>query len=188
MGKAFRVEEVGLWSERCRNKAAGRQAREVGQYSAKIRGASCRPSGGEVRSKDAMVRDAELTSFACSYTATLYPDFKTVPVPLSVSTIPAFEDYYLALPSPTAVSPSLSSPPRAHIYICTHGTRDCRCGDLGEPLYQALVKEARRRKLGGEMGDPEAEPGVLIARVAHVGGHKFAGNALVYRDDGRADW
>lgn len=72
--------------------------------------------------------------------------------------------------------------------MCTHGSRDCRCGDLGEPLYQALVKEARRRKLGGEMGDAEAEDGVRIARVGHIGGHKWAGNALVYHEDGRADW
>ncbi|ORY89767.1 Sucrase/ferredoxin-like-domain-containing protein [Leucosporidium creatinivorum] len=123
-----------------------------------------------------------------SYTATLYPDFIPVP-PLSLSTLSSFEDFFLALPSPSALSPPPSStPPRADIYVCTHGARDCRCADLGEPLYQALVKEAKRRRLGGEMGDPEAQEGVRIARVAHIGGHKWAGNALMYRQDGRSDW
>ena len=131
---------------------------------------------------------ASLTSFV-SYQATLYPDFTTVPIPLSLSTVSAFEEYYLALPPPKSLPPTLSSPkPRAHIYVCTHGARDCRCADIGEPLYQALVKEARRRKLGGEMGDPSTEEGVLIARIVHVGGHVWAGNALVYREDGRSDW
>ncbi|BGP40817.1 hypothetical protein JCM10450v2_004820 [Rhodotorula kratochvilovae] len=123
------------------------------------------------------------------YSATLYPDFLHIPS-LSISSLPSFESTYLSLPPPPSASltsPSTpSSPARTHIFVCTHAMRDCRCGDLGEPLYAALVREAKRRKVGGELRD--GEEGVRIARVAHIGGHKWAGNALVYREGGACDW
>ncbi|GAA5836606.1 hypothetical protein JCM11251_002675 [Rhodosporidiobolus azoricus] len=132
------------------------------------------------------------------YTATVYPDFLTIPS-LSVSTLPALESHLSSLPPAPASSlspssPSLASsapsPSRTHIFICTHGTRDCRCGDLGEPLYQALLSEIKRRKLGGELkGHVRHEnSGVRIARIGHIGGHKFAGNALVYTEGKSCDW
>ena len=118
----------------------------------------------------------------------LYPDFVRVPNRLSLSTLSEYESFFFSLPPPRVLSsPSTPHPPpRTHIYVCTHGSRDCRCGDLGEPLYQALVKEARWRKIGGAMSD--GEDGVRVARVSHVGGHKYAGNALVYKEGGACDW
>ncbi|GAA5891716.1 hypothetical protein JCM6882_006179 [Rhodosporidiobolus microsporus] len=130
------------------------------------------------------------------YAATLYPDF--VPIPsLSISTLPAFESLFSSLPpapssslspSPSPAASPSTTPPRTHIFICTHGTRDCRCSDLGEPLYQALLGEIKRRKLGGELKGSVEESEVRIARIAHVGGHKFAGNALVYTEGKGSDW
>ncbi|GAA5924077.1 hypothetical protein JCM3775_005589 [Rhodotorula graminis] len=140
-----------------------------------------------------------------SYSATLYPDFLDFPS-LSLSTLDAFEAQYLALPPapsfPVSSAASTSAPPtasssspspRTHIFVCTHTTRDCRCGDLGEPLYAALVRERQRRRRGGanavEGGElREGDDGVRVARVAHVGGHKWAANALVYREGGGCDW
>ncbi|TNY21038.1 Sucrase/ferredoxin-like-domain-containing protein [Rhodotorula diobovata] len=133
------------------------------------------------------------------YSATLYPDFLSLPS-ISLSSLDALESQLVSLPpapsfpvSPPSPSPSPSStasptPPRTHIFICTHSSRDCRCGDLGEPLYLALVRELRRRNVveGGELRDGEA--GVRVARVAHVGGHKWAGNALLYREGVGCDW
>ena len=87
---------------------------------------------------------------------------------------------------PSATSGDAAPPQRTHIFVCTHRTRDCRCGDIGEPLYDALLHEIKRRKLGGEL--KSGTDGVRIARVAHIGGHKWAGNALVYRSDGVGDW
>jgi hypothetical protein len=49
------------------------------------------------------------------------------------------------------------------ILVCTHGSRDCRCSDLGGGLVQSLRKEIERRGLGIE-----------VREVAHVGGHKYA--------------
>lgn len=126
------------------------------------------------------------------YSATVYPDFLHIP-DFSLSSLASFEELYLSLPpsAPASVSSSStepsSAPVRTHIFVCTHGSRDCRCGDLGEPLYQALLREIRRRKLGGELRD--GQDGVRTARVAHIGGHKWAGNALVYKEDGKGcDW
>ncbi|GAA5854128.1 hypothetical protein JCM8547_008239 [Rhodosporidiobolus lusitaniae] len=129
------------------------------------------------------------------YSATLYPDFIDFPT-FSLSSLPDFEFLFTSLSPAPSLMPSPSSPAhapsstptskRTHIFVCTHSSRDCRCGDFGEPLYQALVREAKRRGLGGEL--KEGEKGVRIARVAHVGGHKWAGNALVYREGGACDW
>lgn len=47
-------------------------------------------------------------------------------------------------------------------------------------MYDALAKEVRRRKLGDEL---------RVHRIAHVGGHKWAANVLVYKNLGRgSDW
>ncbi|SCV69842.1 BQ2448_1236 [Microbotryum intermedium] len=110
------------------------------------------------------------------YSATLYPDFIEVPK-ISLSSIETFENLFLSL-DPVATETAVSATPapsRRDIYVCTHGTRDCRCGDIGEPLYQKLVERAQRRDLD-------------LDRVRIIGGHKWAGNALVYRQDGECDW
>ncbi|KAH9476090.1 Altered inheritance of mitochondria protein 32 [Psilocybe cubensis] len=62
-----------------------------------------------------------------------------------------------------------------HIYVCTHGVRDCRCGERGKQVYNALVKavnDARQR-------EPIAR-NIRIGEVGHVGGHKYAANVLIY--------
>jgi len=53
-----------------------------------------------------------------------------------------------------------------HLYVCTHGARDCKCGDFGMVLVDALRAEIQKR--GGE-----AERRVNVAEVGHVGGHKY---------------
>ncbi|WVO15863.1 hypothetical protein L204_103525 [Cryptococcus depauperatus] len=56
------------------------------------------------------------------------------------------------------------------ILICTHGSRDCRCRDKGGPLVDTLKAEISRRGL---------ESIVKVGEVAHVGGHKYAANAIL---------
>ncbi|WWD20921.1 hypothetical protein CI109_105399 [Kwoniella shandongensis] len=56
------------------------------------------------------------------------------------------------------------------ILVCTHGSRDCRCSDRGGPLVDALREEVKKRGLEGK---------VKIGEVAHVGGHKYAANAII---------
>ncbi|KAI0071666.1 hypothetical protein K474DRAFT_581457 [Panus rudis PR-1116 ss-1] len=60
-----------------------------------------------------------------------------------------------------------------HLYVCTHAERDCRCGETGGQVYDALRSEVARRGLANQ---------IKVGAVAHVGGHKYAGNLLVYPD------
>lgn len=58
-----------------------------------------------------------------------------------------------------------------HIFVCVHGERDARCGACGPPLVEAFMVELEARGLAGQ---------VVVRRTSHVGGHKFAGNVLIY--------
>ena len=49
-----------------------------------------------------------------------------------------------------------------HLYVCTHGARDCRCGDKGGLVVSALRDEVQKRNLKQ----------VMVGEVGHVGGHK----------------
>ncbi|KAH8103354.1 Sucrase/ferredoxin-like-domain-containing protein [Cristinia sonorae] len=62
------------------------------------------------------------------------------------------------------------------IYVCTHRNRDCRCGDTGSAFFEALRSEVAGRQL---------ESRVQVGAVGHVGGHKYAANALVFPS---GDW
>ncbi|KII85498.1 hypothetical protein PLICRDRAFT_116041 [Plicaturopsis crispa FD-325 SS-3] len=68
----------------------------------------------------------------------------------------------------------LLGPPTAtddiHLYVCTHGQRDCRCGDTGGAVVAALREEVQKRSLER----------VKIGEVGHIGGHKYAANLLVF--------
>lgn len=50
-----------------------------------------------------------------------------------------------------------------HLYVCMHAERDCRCGDTGTQVFEALRAEVERRNLGGQ---------IKVAGTGHVGGHK----------------
>ncbi|KIM27777.1 hypothetical protein M408DRAFT_24150 [Serendipita vermifera MAFF 305830] len=58
------------------------------------------------------------------------------------------------------------------ILVCTHGARDCRCGDRGSVVVR-LMREYLRAK-------PALAAQVVIGEVSHVGGHRYAPNILVY--------
>ncbi|KZT70602.1 hypothetical protein DAEQUDRAFT_667426 [Daedalea quercina L-15889] len=60
---------------------------------------------------------------------------------------------------------------RLHLYVCTHGSRDCRCGDTGGDVAKALHEEITKRGLWDRLS---------LGQVAHVGGHKYAANVLVF--------
>jgi leucyl-tRNA synthetase len=57
--------------------------------------------------------------------------------------------------------------------VCGHGGRDQRCGILG-PLLQARFRDAFRTR--GIDAD--------VALISHIGGHKYAGNVIVYLPPG----
>ncbi|KAL5505073.1 hypothetical protein ACEPAH_7736 [Sanghuangporus vaninii] len=65
-----------------------------------------------------------------------------------------------------------------HLLVCTHGSRDCRCSDRGGVLIEALHGElASRRERNGE---DSVWNRMKVGETAHVGGHKYAANLLVF--------
>eukprot|EP00250_Pteridium_aquilinum_P019010 c24251_g3_i1 orf=419-1102(+) len=61
-----------------------------------------------------------------------------------------------------------------HIFVCAHGSRDMRCGVCGPALVDRFEKEVSSRGLDGF---------VFIRSCSHVGGHKYAGNIIIYGRD-----
>ena len=62
----------------------------------------------------------------------------------------------------------------SHIFVCAHGSRDKRCGVCGPVLIQNLKEEINLRGLGNQ---------VFVTPCSHVGGHKYAGNLIIFSPD-----
>jgi len=60
--------------------------------------------------------------------------------------------------------------PGRHVFVCVHAARDDRCGRCGPPLIEALEAAVEREGLND----------VEIRATSHVGGHKYAGNVIIY--------
>lgn len=71
-----------------------------------------------------------------------------------------------ALPAPTPITHPV-------ILICGHGGRDARCGTLGPILQRQFRVELDKRGVKGE-----------VAQISHIGGHKYAGNVIIYLPPG----
>ncbi|TFK50311.1 hypothetical protein OE88DRAFT_1631029 [Heliocybe sulcata] len=63
-------------------------------------------------------------------------------------------------------------------YVCTHKERDCRCGEHGYAVAEALRTEVTRRKESGSSNS--AHRIRTVGETTHVGGHKYAANVLIY--------
>lgn len=107
--------------------------------------------------------------------------------PFSTKTLPAPKELQQVIqgsldraPIPSARYPKKQE--EAHVYVCTHGSRDCRCGVVGEQLKEELKAQVRKHQLR-VLG--ETSKTVKVFGISHVGGHKWAANALVYP---HGDW
>lgn len=58
----------------------------------------------------------------------------------------------------------------SHIFVCAHSNRDKRCGFCGPILIKKFKEEVELRGLKN----------VFISACSHVGGHKYAGNLIIY--------
>ncbi|KAL8266399.1 hypothetical protein R6Q59_003743 [Mikania micrantha] len=58
----------------------------------------------------------------------------------------------------------------SHIFVCSHSNRDKRCGFCGPILIKKFKEEAELRGLDN----------VSVSACSHVGGHKYAGNLIIY--------
>ncbi|KAG0224280.1 palmitoyltransferase akr1 [Actinomortierella wolfii] len=67
-------------------------------------------------------------------------------------------------------------PERSAILVCTHGARDCRCGERGGDMYRILKDMVDQTGLSSA---------VKVYGVSHIGGHKYAPNTIIYPS---GDW
>lgn len=71
-------------------------------------------------------------------------------------------------------------PHKCVILVCSHATRDARCGQSAPLLRRELERHLRPLGLYRDLGD-ERPGGVGIYFINHVGGHKYSANMMVYR-------
>lgn len=74
---------------------------------------------------------------------------------------------------------------RGFVLLCSHGKRDKRCGVTAPLMRNALNIELRHHELYRDFDD-DTPGGIRVLFVNHVGGHKFAANALIYQNNGMA--
>lgn len=85
------------------------------------------------------------------------------------------------LPKDLPAGLSLRACPHKYIIlICSHATRDARCGQSAPLLRRELERHLRPLGLFRDLGD-ERPGGVGIYFINHVGGHKYSANMMVYR-------
>jgi Sucrase/ferredoxin-like len=110
------------------------------------------------------------------------------PTSTSVSPLPTSSETnslsHIALPenSPFKVS---ACPHDYLILLCSHKTRDARCGQSAPLLRKEFERHLRPLGLLRDLHD-ERPGGVGIYFINHVGGHKFAANVIIYRRAGTA--
>jgi len=96
-----------------------------------------------------------------------------------------------SLPSAPTASVDLAAPTlRVHscphdylVLLCSHKTRDARCGQSAPLLKKELERHLRPLGLLRDLQD-DRPGGVGIYFISHVGGHKFSANVFVYRRAG----
>ena len=130
-------------------------------------------------------------------TALLFPSFQRLPaIPHTPSGFSALASAYLKAPTLHAMHASLSTAQKAlltrdesaassipapepitriTVLICGHGGRDERCGIMGPLLRSSFTDEFERRGVDADVG-----------LISHIGGHKFAGNVILYVPPGLA--
>lgn len=72
---------------------------------------------------------------------------------------------------------------RAIILMCSHGTRDWRCGKSAPILKREFERHLRPLGLYRDYDD-DRPGGVGIYFINHVGGHKYSANVMIYRREG----
>ena len=86
------------------------------------------------------------------------------------------------------------------VLVCGHGGRDMRCGVLGPVLREEFERELGRRdfavlkdpveivherpdqrhEIGTRSADGVTMSSAKVGLISHIGGHKFAGNVILY--------
>ncbi|GMG21485.1 unnamed protein product [Ambrosiozyma monospora] len=76
---------------------------------------------------------------------------------------------------------------KSYIFLCSHRTRDKRCGVTAPIMKKEFESHLRELDLYRDEGD-DRTGGVKVVFTNHVGGHKFAANVMVYNKHGEFVW
>lgn len=76
---------------------------------------------------------------------------------------------------------------KAFVFLCSHKTRDRRCGITAPIMKKELEINLRDHDLLRDASD-DREDGVNLVFIDHVGGHKFAANVIIYLRTGKNIW
>ncbi|BCS24498.1 sucrase/ferredoxin-like domain-containing protein [Aspergillus puulaauensis] len=93
------------------------------------------------------------------------------------------EDKDVGTATEEQIMTSLRSRPCPHaavILLCSHRTRDARCGQSAPLLRREFDRHLRPLGLHRDLDD-ERPGGVGVYFINHVGGHKYSANVIVYR-------
>ena len=71
---------------------------------------------------------------------------------------------------------------KSYVFICSHTTRDKRCGVTAPYMKKVLDKLLQQHGLYRDNSDFRPD-GCQAFFISHVGGHKFAGNVQIYLRD-----
>ncbi|XP_057982407.1 uncharacterized protein LOC131167627 [Malania oleifera] len=66
----------------------------------------------------------------------------------------------------------------SYVFVCSHGTRDRRCGVCGPSLVARFKEEIELHGLNGK---------VSVSPCSHIGGHKYAGNVIIFGSNSDGD-
>ncbi|KAJ3159076.1 hypothetical protein HDU86_001975 [Geranomyces michiganensis] len=107
----------------------------------------------------------------------LFPDLLRIPdvtAQTAAELVPALLEHGTV---PQAFAPTAMRG-KAWIFVCTHKKRDKRCGVAGPMLVDEFRKAVVEMGLEGE---------VEVFGCSHFGGHKFAGNIIIYHRNEAVD-
>ncbi|KAI6688696.1 hypothetical protein NL676_025524 [Syzygium grande] len=62
----------------------------------------------------------------------------------------------------------------SYVFVCSHGSRDHRCGVCGPALVSRFREEIELHGLHGK---------VTVSPCSHIGGHEYAGNVIIFGPD-----
>lgn len=77
---------------------------------------------------------------------------------------------------------------KAFVFLCSHKTRDKRCGITAPIIKREMEMHLRDLGLYRDFSD-DRPGGVEVAYINHIGGHKFAANVIIYlKNSGKNIW
>ncbi|KAI9810364.1 MAG: hypothetical protein M1826_003640 [Phylliscum demangeonii] len=82
-----------------------------------------------------------------------------------------------------------ASPHDYLILLCSHKTRDARCGLSAPLLRREFERQLRMRGLLRDSAHDDRPGGAAVYFISHVGGHKYSANVMIYRRrEGQGIW